>query len=135
MTFKEKSIFIQLVTILLVFGSYFLNMDYNFSDGFPPDLSFHFVWLIVVLIVLNIVGHIFAAAFNKPENEDERDTLIELKATRIKAFILTSSMVITLLVSLKLQNEYITINLLLLFLVASEVIEKAIQLFYYRKGI
>lgn len=133
-TFKEKSLWIQIVVLTVMFGSYFLNIDYKISDGFQANLIFHFIWLIVGLVVLNILGHVFAAAFNQPEIEDERDKLIKLKATRIKAFLLASGMVITILACLKLQNEFITINLLLLFLVASEVIEKTIQIFYYRKG-
>ena len=134
-TFKEKSLWVQIVALTGMFGSYFLNVDYKITDGFPSNLISHFIWLIVGLVVLNILGHVFAAAFNKPENEDERDKLIELKATRIKAFLLASGMVITILACLKLQNEFFTINLLLLSLVVSEVIEKAIQIFYYRKGI
>ena len=133
-TFKEKSLWIQVVTLSLVFGSYFLALDYTGVDRFPPNLVSHFIGLLVVLTVLTILGHIFAAAFNEPENEDERDLIIELKATRIKAFLLASSIVITMLTSLTLQNEFVTLHLLLLFLVVSEVVEKAVQLFYYRQG-
>ena len=133
-TFKEKSLWIQIVTLSLVFGSYFLALDYTGVDRFPPNLVSHFIGLLVVLTVLTILGHIFAAAFNEPENEDERDLIIELKATRIKAFLLASSIVITMLTSLTLQNEFVTLHLLLLFLVVSEVVEKAVQLFYYRQG-
>jgi len=133
-TFKEKSLWIQVVTLSLVFGSYFWALDYTGVDRFPPNLVSHFIGLLVVLTVLTILGHIFAAAFNEPENEDERDLIIELKATRIKAFLLASSIVITMLTSLTLQNEFVTLHLLLLFLVVSEVVEKAVQLFYYRQG-
>ena len=133
-TFKEKSLWIQVVTLSLVFGSYFWALDYTGVDRFPPNLVSHFIGLLVVLTVLTILGHIFAAAFNEPENEDERDLIIELKATRIKAFLLASSIVITMLTSLTLQNEFVTFHLLLLFLVVSEVVEKAVQLFYYRQG-
>ena len=133
-TFKEKSLWIQIVTLSLVFGSYFLALDYTGVDRFPPNLVSHFIGLLVVLTVLTILGHIFAAAFNAPENEDERDLIIELKATRIKAFLLASSIVITMLTSLTLQNEFVTFHLLLLFLVVSEVVEKAVQLFYYRQA-
>jgi len=133
-TFKEKSLWIQIVTLSLVFGSYFFNLDYTGVDRFPPNLVSHFIGLLVLLTVLTILGHIFAAAFNEPENEDERDLIIELKATRIKAFLLASSIVITMLTSLTLQNEFVTLHLLLLFLVVSEVVEKAVQLFYYRQG-
>ncbi|MDG1662343.1 MAG: hypothetical protein P8H97_03090 [Pseudomonadales bacterium] len=122
------------MTLSLVFGSYFWALDYTGVDRFPPNLVSHFIGLLVVLTVLTILGHIFAAAFNEPENEDERDLIIELKATRIKAFLLASSIVITMLTSLTLQNEFVTLHLLLLFLVVSEVVEKAVQLFYYRQG-
>jgi|TARA_B110000908_G_C10263717_1_gene461526 drug/metabolite transporter (DMT)-like permease len=135
LTFKEKSLWIQITTLTLVFGSYFLNMNYNITNGLPPNLIFDFIWLLIAFIALNILAHIFAAVFNKPECEDERDKLIELKATRIKAFILATGIIITILASLTLENQLLTINLLLLFLVVSEVIEKVIQLFYYQKGL
>lgn len=134
-TFKEKSLLIQIVTLSLVFGSYFLGIDYAITENLPSNSISHFIWLIVVLVVLNILGHILAAVFNKPENEDERDKLIELKAARIKAFLLAAGIVITILASLDLQNLFITINLLIMFLVISEVAEKSVQIFYYRKGI
>lgn len=133
-TFKEKSLWIQLVTLSLVFGSYFLSIDYTNTKNLPMNSIPHFIWLIVVLVALNILGHILAAAFNKPENEDERDKLIELKATRVKAFLLAAGIVIAILASLKMENLFYTINLLILFLVISEVTEKAVQIFYYRKG-
>ncbi|WP_045858587.1 hypothetical protein [Teredinibacter purpureus] len=134
-TFKEKSLWIQIVTLSLVFGGYFLNLDYTITESLPSNLIPRFIWLIVALVILNILGHVLAAAFNKPENEDERDKLIELKATKIKAFILAAGIVIAILGSLKLQNLFITLNLLILFLVISEVVDKAVQVFYYRKGI
>ena len=135
LTFKEKSLWIQIITLALVFGGYFLTMNYNIEQAFPSNLILHYIWLIVVFIALNILAHIFAAAFNKPECEDERDKLIELKATRIKAFLLATGIVFAILASLILENQFLTINLLLLFLVFSEVITKAIQLFYYQKGL
>lgn len=134
-TFKEKSLWIQLVTLSFVFGGYFLSIDYTFPETIPSNSVSHFIWLIVILVILNILGHILASAFNKPENEDERDKLIELKASRIQAFIQAVGIVMAILASLKLQNLYITVNLLILSLVISEVLDKAVQLFYYRKGI
>ena len=50
-TFKEKSLWIQIVTLSLVFGSYFLNLDYTGVDRFPPNLVFHFIGLLVLLTV------------------------------------------------------------------------------------
>ena len=135
LTFKEKSLLIQIVAILIVFGSYFLSIDYKITQSLPSSTIPHFIWLVVALVVLNILGHIFAAAFNTPENEDERDKLIELKAARIQAFLLAAGIVMTILASLKLPNVFFVINLLILFLVISEIVEKAVQLFYYRKGI
>lgn len=133
-TFKEKSLWIQLITLSLVFGGYFLSLDYTITASLPSNLIPHFIWLIVVLVVLNILGHVVAAAFNKPENEDERDRLIELKATRIKAMLLAAGMLMAILASLKLQNVFLIVNLLILFLAISEVSEKAVQIFYYRNG-
>ena len=134
-TFKEKSLLIQLVAILIVFGGYFSSLDYSINQSLPSNSIPHFIWLVVALVALNILGHIFAAAFSQPENEDERDKLIELKATRIQAFLLAAGIIITIFASLKLQSVFLIVNLLILFLVISEVVEKAVQVFYYRKGV
>ena len=44
-TFKEKSLWVQIITLSLVFGNYFLNIDYKVTDTFPPNfrLSIHLV--------------------------------------------------------------------------------------------
>lgn len=134
MTFKEKSLWVQQVAILVVFGSYLSSLDFSIPESFPASSTVYLIGLILLLVVLNILGHILVAAFNQPENEDERDKLIELKATRISAFIQGAGIVMSIFVSISLQNFFITINLLIQTLVIAEVAGKAVQLFYYRKG-
>lgn len=134
MTFKEKSQWIQLISILLVFGSYFLSINFKSAENFLPNSIYHFIWLIAALVILNIIGHALTAALNKPEGQNQRNQLIELKATRIKSFLLAAGIITSILISLKLQNDFYTVNFLFLALVGSETVEKALQIMYYRNS-
>ncbi len=76
-TFKEKSLWVQIVAISIVFGSYSLSLGHKITESLSSMPIPHYIWLVVALVVLNILGHILAAALDKPEREDERDKLIE----------------------------------------------------------
>lgn len=132
MTFKEKSQWIQLIAILLVFGSYFLSINFESTENFLPNSIYHFIGLIAALVILNILGHALTASLNKPEGQNQRNQLIELKVTRIKSFLLATGIVMSVLVSLKLQNDFYTVIASILALVGSEIVEKVLQIIYYR---
>lgn len=131
-SFKEKSLWIQLLALVLVFGSYFVQVILA-GEGAAHQLGY-FIGMLVVLVVINVLGHSVAAVLSPPEHEDERDKRIQLTASRTKAHVLAAGSLITIAVSLILHHEFLTLHLLLLFLVIAEVAEKSVQLVYYRKG-
>ena len=87
MSFREKSAWISFLSILGVFIPFFWNSYRQFSgqvDG-PTALSVA-VWLLVAFVVLEIVLHA-AVALQAPSDarspRDERERLIEMRATRV----------------------------------------------------
>ncbi len=85
MSFREKSAWISLLSILGVFIPFFWNSYRQFSgqvDG-PAAVSTA-VWLLVAFVVLEIVLHA-AIALQAPNDarspRDERERLIEMRAT------------------------------------------------------
>ncbi len=135
LTFKEKSLLIQIIALALVFGGYFLKVLPISTNASSAEMMTQLIFIIIALVTLVIVGHIFTAINHKPEKLDERDKVIELKASRVKAFILSSGTIIAILCSLKADGNFWIVHTLLIFLVISDATEKALQLFYYRRGL
>lgn len=134
LTFKEKSLYTQLIATLIAFGGYFYNVLPHSDVYAPVDLISHLSVLVIVVVIINIIGHIVSATISEPEDEDERDELILLKASKIKALLLSTGIVLSVFYSLLFQHEFWTIQILLLFLCGADIIEKMMQLFSYRKG-
>jgi len=92
MSFREKSAWISFITILLVFGAYFWNVariaggNVGGHAGFVISIS-----LIGAFILLEIVLHITVMLQSPKEAQapkDERERLIELKATNVAFLVL-----------------------------------------------
>ena len=91
MSFREKSAWIQFLTVLIVFGGYYLSIHLGLI---PPRGSEHFRALmgcIALVIVLQIALHIIAALTN-PEDarspRDERERAIQHRAQSIGYYVL-----------------------------------------------
>lgn len=92
MSFREKSAWIQFLTLLIVFGGYYLSIHLGLI---PPRGAEHFRILmgcIGLVIVLQIVLHIVAAILN-PEDahspKDERERAIQHRANTYGYYVLT----------------------------------------------
>ncbi|PCK06014.1 MAG: hypothetical protein COA42_17705 [Alteromonadaceae bacterium] len=135
LTFKEKSLFTQLIASSIAFFTYFYTTLPQSSAFNSSALITPLIALVTAIVVINIIGHIIAAMISTPEGEDERDELILLKASKTKATLLSAGIVLSVLFSLKLESEFWTIQILLGVLVSTDIAEKLIQLFHYRKGL
>src|SRR6266545_7461945 len=87
MSFREKSAWISFVTILLVFGAYFWNVRQVLAGSAEFGTAFEVeIGLIVAFVLIEIVLHI-ALAMQAPSEarapRDEREQLIEMRATRV----------------------------------------------------
>lgn len=151
MSFREKSIWISLVSTILIFGDYFLNL--LSLSGLPVDVAKSaalglFLRSIFLIIVVEIVFQGMLALSNRKAAElgaDERDKLFEYKGNNIGYTILVIGVFITLgrIVFIELNPEFIqdsgllnipflTAHILLFSFILSEVVRFFGQLYYYR---
>jgi hypothetical protein len=88
MSFREKSAWISLVTTLLVWSGFFILLFHELASRAPNSgrLLASFVGSTILMIVLQIAIHI-VIAISAPKDvdavADERERMIELKASRI----------------------------------------------------
>lgn len=140
MSFREKSIWVSLVVILLAFGYYFINA-FNLltdPDAYDGQLVGWFIGIVVVIIILEVTLHIVLAIASRKEaeaDEDEREHLIELKATRFSYFILASGVFFAMASAVLGQSAAVMATIILFFFVLAEVIGYATQLVYLRRGV
>jgi len=136
-SFEEKSVWIQLVSMVVVIGSYFVVVALMVSKGITNLIAFVplFIVAVALLVIVLIVGHIVAAVASRPESRDERDRLIEWRAESNSSWILRVGVLaaITGLV-VSIDNIWIA-HLLLVSMFLSEVARFIFQLVYYRRGI
>ncbi|APV48838.1 hypothetical protein BWI17_03585 [Betaproteobacteria bacterium GR16-43] len=136
-SFEEKSVWIQLVSLVAVLGSYFAIAGLMLSKGVTVIVAYVplFFVAVVLLVVVLVAGHVVAALASKPEGRDERDRLIGWRAESNSAWILAVGVcaAITGLVA-SIENVYIA-HLLVLSMLLSEVAKNVFQLVYYRRGL
>ncbi len=135
-SFEEKSVWIQLISLVAVLGSYFVVAALMLSNGVTVVVAFVplFTLAVVLLVVVLVVGHIVVAIASRPEGRDERDRLIEWRAESNSSWILGVGVLaaITGLV-VSVDNVWIA-HLLMLSMLLSEVARFVLQLVYYRRG-
>lgn len=149
MSFHEKSVWGSMLAVLAVYGVYFYFVAAAMIGGHEPQAP-EFVVLnvsvVVALVVIEIVYHIIIAGTSVREegrdlgNTDERDRAIESRAAGPSGVLLAAGVVAAILhvtagsVSDSLWLSPIaTANLLLLFLVAAQLFEYALQVIQYRR--
>lgn len=147
LSYQEKGILGSLLAMVVVYGYYFsrtLN-DIGRAD-FESRTIGRLIWAIVAIIVIETVYHIVLALESKPEPKDERDLLIEAKAYRnayfaagTGSFLVICCVIIEVLLhgsapAPTIVTRFFIANLVLLFMVVTELVKLLTQLFYYRKG-
>jgi Na+-transporting methylmalonyl-CoA/oxaloacetate decarboxylase gamma subunit len=143
LSFREKSIWISLISTVLFFGYYFLRAfnEIFYIKDYSPGLIFLFIIIIILIIVVQIISHIIIAVSSKTAREeaqecdDERDRLIKAKGMTNSHHVLSAGVWITCLWMPFLKTTFIMANILMLFFVLAAVFDYATQLVYYRKGV
>ncbi len=140
LSFKEKSTWISLIIMLVVWGYYFNEIRLTLGDGVVERIEtiVMFVVALVILVVLNIAGHIIIAVGSPREAnepEDERDRLILQRAGNISGSVLGVAVII--IAGAGMFQKYSSVlmaHMLLLALIISQITEDALRLYYYRRG-
>jgi len=135
-SFEERSVWIQLVSMLLVLGGYFYVAWQMMSQGVTalPAYAAVFTVSVILMVLVLVAGHVAVAIATRPHDSDERDRLIGWRAESNSGWLLATGVLagITGMV-LSLPNVWIA-HLLLLSLFLSEVLKLVLQLVYYRRG-
>lgn len=91
MSFREKSAWITLVSVLVCFGSYFVALGVGTFDRFTMA-AFHWALIsLIALVVLQIVLHVLVVIGNPREaraSRDEREQMFVNRARSVGYYVL-----------------------------------------------
>ena len=136
MSFREKSAWISVVLIVLVFGPYFWLVGRSFAGVGHVHAGTQFA-LITVFIVLEIVVHI-AIAIQSPRDarapKDEREILIDLRATRTAFYVLFGGALFSIFTMHFRLNVWQISQMMLLSIVVAELVKFGRQIVLFRRG-
>ena len=148
LSYQEKSILGSVLAFVVVFGYYFAAVLRDLGRGeFVAGMVGRLVLAVIAIVAIEIVYHIVLALESRVEAKDERDILIECKAYRNAYFLLAGGAftVITWVIMANLTpgtaasriaiTNFITVNLVLFFMVVADLTKFLTQLFYYRRGL
>jgi hypothetical protein len=136
MSFREKSAWISVLSMSLIYGFYFWSVIH---DG-PKSGGFHLGGLlatVIALVLLQIVLTIAAAIFSPKEAQtprDERDKLIELRAMRVAYAGLATGIALACFFGAFDPPLVFNTNALLFILVTAEILRSTCQIIQYRRG-
>jgi len=136
MSFREKSAWISLVSIAVIYGFYFWSVLHARPHGSAlrfGGLLEAIVALVVVQIILNVGVAIFAPNEAKAPR-DERDKLIELRAMRVAYAGLATGIAFACFFGAFNPPIVFDTNALLFILVTAEIMRCACQIVQYRRG-
>jgi hypothetical protein len=137
MSFREKSAWISLILIVVLFGPYFWRVGRAFSGSTHVHFGTQFA-MIGVFVVLEIILHV-AIAIQWPRDarapKDEREDLIDLKATRGAFYVLLGGVVVSIFALHFPLNVWTLSQFVLFSVVVAELVKFASQIVFYRRGI
>ena len=137
MSFREKSAWVTLIAILLVFALYGLHAP---SIVDPGHFEVHaLLACFVAFLVIEAIAWL-VLRLRYPEDartpKDERERLIDLKATRIAArcYVVLSFLAIVFAIHLTNNNVAVGYYVVLAFVIA-EIVNYGARIIYYRRGV
>ena len=128
-SFEEKSVWVQLVGLVVGLGSYLVVAGLMVSNGVSALPAFVPVFAVAIALVvaINIAGHVVQA--------DERDRLIGCRAESQSSWILGVGVIGAIMALILSVSGVWVAHLLLISLFGSEVAKGALQIVHYRRGI
>ena len=139
LSYQEKSIWGSLLALLVVFGSYFVSVDWLREPEAPDTKLDRIVGAVALVVLIEIVYHVLIALKSRAEPKDERDVLIAGRAYRNAYLLLTAGSFISIALFLGLTEAQrsggqpmAAVDLLLAFVIAAEITKFVTQLIYYR---
>ena len=139
LSFREKSLWLMLVSLVLVFAAYFASVLPAHGADMQVGQVVRFAAMIAWLVVLQVIGHVVIAIAARRQlaqgvREDERDRRIGLEGTRNGAWVLSTGIVAAMATALLIPGNFAFMHVLLAFWVLAQLVETATQLVLYRRG-
>ncbi len=149
MSYQEKNITVSLVNFTLILGFYLIRMFQMIQGGsFNPTNVFRLWGIVIILgivvtilgtILTHIVSAIIQAIKTKQEPDirdiqDERDTIIDLRGTKITYVAYSIGIFLSMLTFALDQPPLVMFTLLVFFGLLAQVIGDISRLYLYRKG-
>ena len=140
MSFKEKSTWVSLAILIMVFVGYFSRVYDGLVSGSldKADVFGLFIGAVISIIILEVALHIVIAVLNVKDADqpgDERDRLFSIKAGNISGWVLGIGVLMISAHTFIQELDFLWVANLLLFAVfISQVVSYVLQIFYYRRG-
>ena len=134
MSFREKSAWIHMVILIVVYGNYFIRVSRDDLSG--PEALGLLLWLTVAFVVLEIVTFSIASALSPKdanEPEDEREKIIRWRSGEVAGYVLAGGALFALFI---IQFDFPRVmigNVILGSLVMSSVVDCAGQIVQFRR--
>jgi len=138
MSFREKSAWISFVSILLVFGIYFVSVNHELGGRVEFSAAYRVtVGLILAFVLLEIVLHV-AVAIQAPGEalapRDERERLIEMRATSVAFQVLVIGALVSSGLMYVTNNAWTLGQHVLLAVAVAELVKFGGQIVFYRRS-
>jgi hypothetical protein len=139
MSFREKSLALQMASLVVVFASYFFWVWPRRTKQLESGQIAAFFAVLVALVLLQIAGHALLAIVSRKElsrsvQTDERDRLISLRALRISSWVLAAGVFLSLSIAASVPGNFAFTHTLLAFWVIAQFTELLSQWVDYRRG-
>jgi len=149
MSYQEKNITVSLVNFTLILGFYLIRVFQMILGGsFNPTNVFRLWGIVIILgivvtilgtILTHIVSAIIQAIKTKQEPDirdiqDERDTIIDLRGTKITYITYSIGVFLSMLTFALNQPPLVMFNLLVFFGLLAQIIGDISRLYLYRRG-
>ena len=137
MSFREKSAWISLISILVVSGFFFLHVPWTVSPSASAALVHGMMYCILALVIIEVVAHI-VVAIRAPEDaqapKDERERLIDLRATRVSHYVyVIGSLLALTLIHCGANAPGLGFAVLFAFVIG-QVVKHAARIVFHRRG-
>lgn len=132
MTFREKSAWVCIAAILLVYGCYAFKLWG--APLRPLDAIGALVGSTVLMILITVAAHIAIALRTRPEKLDERDQLVALRSARNAFYVLATGVWAVMYLAIASPQPILLAYAAMSAFVLAELVRLASQVVYYRLG-
>jgi hypothetical protein len=138
MSFREKSAWITLISVLLTFGAYYGALATGLVRPYSLQ-SFHFgLSSIVALIILQVALHIIAALMNPKDAatpRDEREKMIQARSHTFGYYVMIIGMLVVVVLTHVRGTDFMwTVYLGILTMVLAAIAVAIAQIVMFRRG-